>query len=90
MCSFVRWNGDDRLIVVSNFEETSHKFQLKLDEKTLKAMHLTDGLYKLTDQLANEDELVLEVKNGKGKVEIALSGLESVILKMDLLADLGE
>lgn len=88
--SFVRWNRDDCLIVVSNFEELPHKFQLKLDEKTLKAMHLTDGLYNLTDHLGSGKEFVLEVKNGKGKVEIALTGLESFILKMDLLADLIE
>ena len=85
--SFVRWNGDDRLIVVSNFEDVPHKFQLRLDEKTVKALELTDGLYNLTDQLGNGRELVLEVKNGKGKVELALPGLESFILKMDILAD---
>jgi glycosidase len=88
--SFVRWKGDDRLLVVSNFGEVPHKFQLKLDEQTLKSMHLTDGWYKLTDQLANEKELVLEVKNGKGKVELALAGLESFILKMDVLSDTSE
>jgi hypothetical protein len=86
----VRWKGDDRLLVVSNFGEVPHKFQLKLDEQTLKSMHLTDGWYKLTDQLTNEKELVLEVKNGKGKVELALAGLESFILKMDVLSDTSE
>ena len=85
--SFVRWNGDDRLIVVSNFEDVPHKFQLRLDEKTVKALELTDDLYNLIDQLGSGRELVMEVKNGKGKVELALPGLESFILKMDVLAD---
>ena len=88
--SFVRWNGNDRLIVISNFEEAAHNFQLKLDEETVKALHLTDGLYNLIDQLTNEDEFVLEVKNGKGKVELELAGLESFILKMDVLSDVSE
>ncbi|MDX8337967.1 alpha-amylase family protein [Draconibacterium sp. IB214405] len=88
--SFVRWKGDNRLIVVSNFEEVPYKFQLKLDEETVKSLHLTDGLYKLTDQLASEDEFVLEVKNGKGEVELALAGLESFIFKMDVLSDVSE
>ncbi len=80
--SCVRWNGNDRLIIVSNFEETNHEFELKLDEETLQTWNLKDGKYKLSDQLGKTGDFELIVNGGNASVEIELDGLESFILKL--------
>jgi hypothetical protein len=80
--SFVRWKADNRLIVLSNFEETVHKFQLKLNEQTIQALNLKDGSYKLLDQLSADKTFNLEVNNGRGLVDLELEGLESYIFKI--------
>ncbi|WP_346859132.1 alpha-amylase family protein [uncultured Draconibacterium sp.] len=79
--SFVRFSKQERLIVVSNFKETEHAFQLKLDEETVGLLKLENGNYKLTDQLSGTDNFVLNVENGSASVALDLKGLESVILK---------
>ncbi len=80
--SFARWNGNDRLIIVCNFEEKEQKFQLKLDAETIQAMGLKDGSYKLSDQLSDKINK-LEIKDGTGFINIGLAGFESFILKME-------
>ena len=80
--SFVRWKGDKQLIVVSNFDENQHVFQLKIDEETVAAWSLEDGTYLLVDQLSRKDDLRLVVKKGQGYIDLVLPGLESHILKV--------
>jgi len=80
--SFVRWKGDERLIIVSNFEEKEHTFQLKIDDETLEKLGLEDGIYQLIDQLSGKDDLQLIVKKGQGSIDLDLPGLESYILKV--------
>jgi glycosidase len=79
--SFVRFSKQERLIVVSNFEDTEHAFQLKLDAETVSLLKLGDGSYTLTDQLSGNDNFVLRVENGSAFVALEMKGLESVILK---------
>lgn len=80
--SFVRWKGDEQLIVVSNFEEEEHAFQLRMDEETVAAWRLEDGTYRLVDQLNGKEDLRLVVKKGLGYIDLVLPGLESYILKV--------
>lgn len=80
--SFVRWNESERLIVVSNFEEANHKFQLKLDTETVQAMGLLDGTYELFDELLGKMNTKLIIKNGIGSVDVELASLQSFILKI--------
>ncbi len=80
--SFVRWKGDEQLIVVSNFDEDQHVFQLKMDAETVAAWSLENGTYLLVDQLSGKEDLRLVVKNGQGYIDLVLPGLESHILKV--------
>jgi len=80
--SFVRWQGDDRLVIVSNFDETEHNFQLKLDDETVQVLNLKNGVYELTDQLSGKQNFELEVKNGIGFINVEIMALESFILKL--------
>ncbi len=80
--SFVRWQGDDCLVIVSNFDETEHNFQLKLDDETVQALDLKNGVYELKDQLSGKHNFELEVKNGIGFMNVEIMALESFILKL--------
>ena len=79
--SFVRWSNDEKLLIISNFEENPHEFQLKIDAETVKKLNLKNGSYKLTDQLSGKEGMQLVV-NESGFVDIKLAGLESLILEI--------
>lgn len=80
--SFVRWKNNNRLIIVSNFENATHKFKLLLDEKTILEWQLKKGNHKLTDQLSGKDTLELIVDKNSAFIEIEIKPLESFILKL--------
>jgi glycosidase len=79
--SFVRWKGENRLIIVSNFDEKPYRFRLKLDNKIVSEWKLKDGNYTLTNIL-NNGFYDLEVSNGEAFAELELEPLESHILKL--------
>ena len=79
--SFVRWSEDEKLIIVSNFDESSYSFNFKLPENLISEWKLKDGSYMLADQLGKNKEILLKIKNGKGYLDINIKGLESFILK---------
>ena len=81
--SFVRWEGDDRLIIVSNFEkDRSYAFNLSLPEQVIRDWGLADGTYPLREMLYGNKNLELEVAGGAGTVALDLSPLESLILRL--------
>lgn len=80
--SFVRWKDNERLIIVSNFSETEHAFDLKLDAETVNAWNLEDGTIKLTDQLGGDHNFELKIQKGQATIQLNLKGLDSVILKL--------
>jgi hypothetical protein len=80
--SFLRWNGDEQLIIVSNFEETDHKFQLKLDLEVIQKWNLKNGSYKLHDQLSGTADRELIVKEEDAFIDLKIRGLESFIFKL--------
>jgi glycosidase len=77
--SFVRWSNEEKLLILSNFEENPHSFQLKIDTETIKKLNLKNGSYKLTDKLSGKGGMELVV-NETGLVEIKMAALESMIL----------
>ena len=79
--SFVRWSNDEKLFIISNFEENPHEFQLKIDAETLKKLKLKNGSYKLTDKLSGKEGIQLVV-NVSGLVNVKLAALESLILEI--------
>ena len=81
--SFVRWNDEEQLIVVSNFNaENTYGFELQLPEDLVKKLNLKSGEYQVEDQLYNEYTSNLKVNNGKAQVRIDIKPLESFILKI--------
>lgn len=81
--SFVRWSGDEQLIVVSNFDDANpHDIRLEIPNDVIAAWQLRDGRYTLEEQLFGESNRNLIVDGGKGFVDVILGPLDSAILKV--------
>lgn len=81
--SFVRWNDNEKLMIISNFYDTNvQEFDLKLPKEIIKKWNLSDKDYQVEDQLYNEFTSTLKVENGIGNVKLQLKPLESFILKL--------
>ncbi len=81
--SFVRWNGDQRLIVVSNFDATrSYELNVVVQESIIAAWGLADGRYALTEQLYGRNASEIVVENGRGQFRLMLEPLESVVFEL--------
>jgi glycosidase len=84
--SFVRWNEDKALIVVSNFsEDTQSNLSIKLPLSLLTEWQLNEGSYEARD-LLNGFVYTLQVarKRSDAFVDIQLKALESVVLEVSL------
>ncbi len=81
--SFVRWSNNEKLIIVSNFnDETSYEFDLKLPKDIIQTWKLPNANYQVEDQLYQAFESTLNVENGLGNLIVKLKPLESFILKL--------
>jgi hypothetical protein len=80
VCSYLRWKGDERLLIVTNFDaKESFGFELQLPASAVQAWKLKDGNYLLKDQLSDhQGELVVLQKTGN--IRIDLGPLQSYIL----------
>ncbi|TYA69920.1 alpha-amylase family glycosyl hydrolase [Seonamhaeicola marinus] len=82
--SFARWSLEEKLIIISNFDaENTFQFELKLPEDLVKNLALKNGSYRAKDALYGTYESVLEVIDMKGKLNIKIKPLESLILKIE-------
>ncbi|MFL1013115.1 alpha-amylase family glycosyl hydrolase [Flavisericum labens] len=82
--SFVRWNEDEKLIIVSNFDDEGiQEFNLKVPKAIVEAWGLSNGAYSIKDQLYHQFSEKLLVENNIGNIQIKLKPLESFILKVE-------
>ncbi len=81
--SFVRWKGEERLIVVSNFDASSGcRFKLAIDKNVIAQWNLKNGVYQLSDQLSGKDNFELVVEDNNASLKLEMEPLESFILKI--------
>ncbi|MGI9237337.1 MAG: alpha-amylase family glycosyl hydrolase, partial [Woeseiaceae bacterium] len=81
--SFVRWNGDERLIVLSNFDaDNTHNLEVYVPADIIEQWQLTDGRYMLDEQLYRRNHAQLIVDAGVGRLRISLTALESAVLRV--------
>jgi len=81
--SFVRWNDDEKLIIISNFNaENTYGFELGLPQDIVDKWNLKDGEYQLEDQLYKIFTPTLKVNNNQARVRVDVKPLESFILKL--------
>lgn len=80
--SYVRWKGNERLLIVCNFDaKDSFGFELQLPAEIIQTWDLQDGEYVLDDQLSDHSQ-TLAISEGSGVSRIDLKPLQSFILKL--------
>ncbi|MGW9684168.1 alpha-amylase family glycosyl hydrolase [Flagellimonas sp. 2504JD1-5] len=81
--SYVRWSKNEKLIVVSNFDDTNtYNFNLKVPKEIIETWKLKDRKYVLEEELYGKVNLTLTIKNGTGSIDVALRPLKSYILSV--------
>lgn len=81
LISFIRWSATEKIIVVSNFNESnSFNCELKLNSSICKFLSLSDGIYKTIDILS-DNSYQLKVCKKIGFVLLGIKPLQSYILK---------
>ncbi|OXB03440.1 alpha-amylase [Flavobacterium oncorhynchi] len=81
--SYVRWSENQKLVIIANFSsEKTSEFELKIPADVIAKWNLKDGEYKLTDQLYQQNAVVLKVENGVGKAKIKILPSESFIFEL--------
>ena len=81
--SFVRWSENEKLIIVSNFnDKETYEFELKIPSEIIKKWNLKNEDYLLKDVLYNAKNFNLTVDNLSGIVKIKIAPLESFILQL--------
>lgn len=81
--SFARYSKNEKLIIVANFSwVTTSSFDLKIPSDVIRQLELTDGEYKLKDELYNSQIVKLQVSNGEGTMSIKINPSESFIFKL--------
>ncbi len=85
--SYLRWKGEERLIIVVNFDTRERfGFDLQLPPEIIREWGMEDGNYRMEDQLSGQPsgkEFLLRVKEGTGRVRVDLEPLESFILALE-------
>jgi glycosidase len=82
--SFVRWQDNERLLVVSNFsQQNAAEFKLQIPADVIAKWQLKEGEYVVEDKLYGSKS-ILKVAAGVGLVDIRLAELESLALKISL------
>jgi glycosidase len=81
--SFVRWNQDQKLIIISNFDvNETFGFELELPNHLLERWGLKEGEIRLKEKLYGEVNPILKIHQGKAKLRVDLKPLESWILEL--------
>ena len=82
--SFVRWNEEEQLIIIANFnDDDTYGFELQLPEDLIEKLNLENGEFSLVDQLYHTYETQLKVSDKKASVRIDIGPLESFVLKIN-------
>ncbi|RXM42198.1 alpha-amylase family glycosyl hydrolase [Flavobacterium sp. YO64] len=81
--SYVRWSENQKLVIIANFSsEKTSEFELKIPADVIAKWNLKEGEYKLTDQLYQQNSVLLKVENGIGKAKIKILPSESFIFEL--------
>lgn len=82
--AFARWCEQEHLLVLVNFKDwVADAYELQLPAGLVSEWKLTDGFYRMTDQLYGQRTFDLIVEDRTGRVKIVLNPLESLILKLE-------
>jgi glycosidase/predicted alpha/beta superfamily hydrolase len=81
--SFVRWNNEEQLIIVSNFDaESSSELYVTLPPEIVAEWRLESGRYGLYERLYAAQDSQLIVSEGVGTFAVSLAPLESAVFRV--------
>ena len=81
--SFVRWQDDKQVIIVSNFDAAAaHELNIVIPQDIISTWQLADGRYALTEKLYGENFSELVVDAGRGQFRLVLGPVESVVYEV--------
>lgn len=84
--SFARWKHEERLVVVSNFDDVgTDVLTVEIPQQLIAEWRLSDGRYSLDEQLYDALQGELLVDAGKGRFRLQLGALESVVFRIGQL-----
>jgi oligosaccharide 4-alpha-D-glucosyltransferase len=79
--AFARWQDEDRLVIVSNFDaDAAHEVSLAIPATLIDSWQLADGRYLLDEKLYGDNASLLLVDDGEGVARVSLEPHESVVL----------
>jgi glycosidase len=82
--SFVRYNNDQKILVISNFSgEDTFGFDLKIPAEVISELNLENKTYTLQDLLYNDKSVELVVNEGVGTTRIELEPLQSFVFSIE-------
>lgn len=81
--TFARWAGNERLIIVSNFDENrTYDLELAIPADLISLWDLDGSAYKITDQLGSGRSFEMKIEDGIGKIDLEVASLDSFILSV--------
>ena len=81
--SFVRWNDNEKLIIISNFDtKESYEFDLIIPDTVINTWKLKKGNHLFNEQLYGKTSTTLKVANDRSLMKIKIAPLESLVLKL--------
>ncbi len=84
LLSYTRWDEDEILIIVSNFDDNeAFSFNLEIPNDVIEKWSIGDGQYQFKDMLYGTYKSTLKIEEGKGSIRLDLQPLESFILKLE-------
>jgi glycosidase len=83
--SFVRWSGNQKLLIVCNFDaEETFGFDLELPRDLVEKWNLQSSDITLSEKLYGKVNPVLKISGSKATVRVDLKPLESWVLEVNL------
>ncbi|AEM69997.1 alpha amylase catalytic region [Allomuricauda ruestringensis DSM 13258] len=81
--SYVRWSAQEKLIILSNFDEhKNYSFNFKVPKDVIAKWQLSDGEHPLTEELYGKVKKNMVIDNGQGQIQLELEPLQSYIFKV--------
>jgi glycosidase len=82
--SFVRWNDQEKFVVVANFDENIHySIGLKIPAEVVKKWNLSDGRYNVSPFLDVHKPTELVITEGVGIIQLEIEPLGSYIFGVE-------
>ena len=82
LLSWLRWHGDEQLLLIANFRDSAYPpIDLLVPAEAIATWQLEDGEHRLIEQIHGQREATLQVRDGIGRVSLELAPFDALIFK---------